>query len=169
MSERGGGKRTIEWTWVVRGHGLPERMSVCVGVCLPVFVYESGGRAGVHFGGASHDCHRESTANRLLMWRTWFKKKKKQMKERKSTALKLCIFRSTRLPQHHRDPARGSAIDTCMSLKVCVHRLLQALQHEHCNGNTRPPGGAVSPGDRVVLRIIDLVSVEHAESTIAPQ
>lgn len=50
----------------------------CVGVCLPVFVYESGGRAGVHFGGASHDCHRESTANRLLMWRTWFKKKKKK-------------------------------------------------------------------------------------------
>lgn len=53
----------------------------CVGVCLPVFVYESGGRAGVHFGGASHDCHRESTANRLLMWRTWFKKKKNERKK----------------------------------------------------------------------------------------
>lgn len=30
--------------------------------------------------------------------------------------------------------------------KVCVHRLLQALQHQHCVSAARPQGGAISPG-----------------------
>lgn len=123
----------------------PRKNVECVGVCvcLPVFVCEREGRAGASFGGTSQDCQRESTANRLLMWRTWFKKKWKKI-----NSVETALFGPQGSPSNTETPARGSAKDTSLSLKVCVHRLLQALQHEHCNGNICPPGGAVSLGTK---------------------
>lgn len=137
----------------------------CVGVCLPVFVYESGGRAGVHFGGASHDCHRESTANRLLMWRTWFQKKKWK-KINSVETLHPSVHKAPPAPQRPRKRLcnRHLYVSKSLCTPPTTSTAAWALQWQHVS--TR---GSSFPGDRVVLRIIDLVSDVIAESTIAPQ
>lgn len=101
-SKRGSGARTITWTWVVRGHGLPEK-NERVGVCLPVFVCEREGRAEGPFGSTSQDCQR-----RALLIACWCEgrdlKKKKKKERKKINSVETALFGPQGSPQHHRDP-----------------------------------------------------------------
>lgn len=115
---------------------------VVVCVCLYLCVSEKGDLESL--SEAPHQTVRE----KALLIACWCEGRdlKEQKKERKSTVLISCIIWSKRLSQHHRDPRREALQKTFVSKSL--YHLLQALQHEHCNGNTCPPGGAVSPGTK---------------------
>lgn len=118
-----------------------ECVGVCVCVCLYLCVSEKGEREPLLE--APHKTVRE----KALLIACWCEGRDLK-KWKKINSVETALFGPQGSPSTTETPARGSAKDTCLSLKVCVHRLLQALQHEHCNGNTCPPGGAVSLGTK---------------------
>lgn len=167
--------RKSEFVWICVCLFVCLCVCVCVWVCLCMRERAEGkGYPQARL------CQRESTAKLLLMWRTWW------------------MLLNSIETLHYSDPpqvhkAHCSITETLQEAlmktlndwhvsKVCVHRLLQTLQPQHCIGTACPQGGAVSPGTQWVCAhnclqaslpdkgdsFADLVSVITAESTIAP-
>lgn len=119
---------------------------ICVFICVRVFVCECerewGGRICPYRWGVSQDSIKE----KALLSSCWCE----GHDECFSTALTLCIFP----PVHKAHPSTTETLrkallktlnDEYVS-KVCVHGLLQALQHQHCISTECPQGGGVSLG-----------------------
>lgn len=164
MSERGSGKRTIEWTWVVRGHGLPERMSVLVCVCLYLCTRAEGELESIL------EAPHMTVIEKALLIACWCEgrdfKKKKWKKINSIETLHPSVHKAPPAPQRPRKRLcnRHLYVSKSLCTPPTTSTAAWALQWQHVStrGSSFPRGqsGAAHHWSG---------SVVLAESTIAPQ